>query len=274
MPKIKVKKTRDYTVMSNHHLRNHNLTLRAKGLLSLMLSLPESWDYSLQGLAQITKEGVSAVTTAMKELEQEGYVIRNRIRNEKGQLTDTEYIIYENPISKPPILENPILDKPEQEQPILEKCRQSNTKEVITNKVSKDVLNINPSIPQWDMIDRRNAITELFKDNIDYATLCTDHGKECIDELLDILVETYCSTRQTVHISDNDIPLNIVRGKLMKLASQHIRYVLLSLSKNTTKVHNIKSYLLACLYNSLSTVNHYYQAEVTHDLYGTPSYIE
>lgn len=90
MAVFRVEKNRDFTVMSNHHLRNEKLTLKAKGLLSLMLSLPENWDYTLKGLTFICKEGVDAIRVAVLELEKEGYVERKRKRNEKGQLTEIE----------------------------------------------------------------------------------------------------------------------------------------------------------------------------------------
>ena len=82
MSVFRIEKTKDFTIMSNHHLRNRNLTLKAKGLMSLMLSLPEEWDYTLKGLSLISKEGVDAIRVAVLELEQQGYVVRERIRNE------------------------------------------------------------------------------------------------------------------------------------------------------------------------------------------------
>lgn len=94
---FRVEKTQDYITMSNRHFKNKNLSLKAKGLLSLMLSLPEEWDYTLKGLAHINKEGVDAVRTAVIELENEGYIVRKQIRNENGQMGASEYIIYESP---------------------------------------------------------------------------------------------------------------------------------------------------------------------------------
>ena len=86
MAVFRIEKTRDYTVMSNHHLRNTNLSLKAKGLLSLMLSLPENWDYTTKGLARICKDGVDSICAGVRELEEQGYVIRERVRNPNGQL--------------------------------------------------------------------------------------------------------------------------------------------------------------------------------------------
>ena len=135
MAVFRVEKTRDYTVMANHHLKNKELTLKAKGLLSVMLSLPEDWDYTLKGLSHINREGVDAIREAVRELERAGYMIRNRVRNEKGQLSDTEYVIYEQPRapevaadSQQPdspaleksTLDNPILENPTQDNPTLD----------------------------------------------------------------------------------------------------------------------------------------------------------
>ena len=102
MAVFRVAKTRNYTVMSNHHFRNRELSLKAMGLLSLMLSLPNTWDYSLKGLATICGDGITSVRAGIIELEKHGYVVRERIRDEYGRLADTEYTIYEIPQTKPP----------------------------------------------------------------------------------------------------------------------------------------------------------------------------
>lgn len=168
MAVFRVEKTKDYTVMANHHLRNTQLSLKAKGLLSLMLSLPENWDYTTKGLSCICKDGIDSINATVKELEEQGYVVRKRIRNEKGQLTSIEYTILEKPqlidtsefqpkpenpildnpiLDKPtlvkPTLEYPILEKPEQAEPILVKPHQLNTHLSSTNLLNPDLLNIN-----------------------------------------------------------------------------------------------------------------------------------
>lgn len=99
MAVFRVEKTKDFTIMSNHHLRNTELSLKAKGLLSLMLSLPEDWDYTTKGLAHICKDGVDSITTALKELERHGYLTRQRLRYDNGQLGDIEYTIHQFVIS-------------------------------------------------------------------------------------------------------------------------------------------------------------------------------
>ena len=105
MAVFRVERNSGYTVMSNHHLRNKELTLKAKGLLSQMLSLPEDWDYTLAGLSHINRESIDAIRTAVWELEKAGYILRRQGRDEKGKMTAIEYTIYEQP---QPMLENPI----------------------------------------------------------------------------------------------------------------------------------------------------------------------
>ncbi len=95
MAVMRVEKNGNYTIMANYHLRDNRLSMKAKGLLSVMLALPPEWDYTLKGLTKISKEGISAIRAAIVELEAAGYVTRARVRNEAGQLTDTEYTIYE-----------------------------------------------------------------------------------------------------------------------------------------------------------------------------------
>ena len=171
MAVMRVEKNLNYTVMANYHLRDKGISLKAKGLLSLMLSLPSEWDYTLAGLAYINKEGIDAIRTAIRELENAGYIVRARQRNEAGQLLDTEYLIYEYPqnndaiicghsvspevssthLSKKPILANPILDNPTldlpmQEEPMLENPIQINKDINNTDLSNPDQSNIHPSI--------------------------------------------------------------------------------------------------------------------------------
>lgn len=162
MAVFRIEKRKDYTVMANHHLRNTGLSLKAKGLLSLMLSLPENWDYTTKGLSRICKDGIDSISATVKELEASGYVIRKRIRNERGQLTSTEYTILEQPQTIEnkdflPKQEKPILGKSEQENPmqeelkqggpILEKPNQLNTNTSKTNLENIDLLNRDRSNP-------------------------------------------------------------------------------------------------------------------------------
>ena len=285
MAVFRVEKTRDYTVMANHHLKDRRLSLRAKGLLSVMLSLPEEWDYTLKGLSIISKEGVDAIAESVKELERAGYVLRSRQRDEQGRLRGMEYVIYERPQQpgmNPPTREKPVQvkpaqekptqvspaqDKPEQAAPAQENPPQSIPQKEIINKSSTQASNpdrINPAPPS-DM----ESVRRLVKRNMSYDVLIQDERFPAgrLDEIVDLITETLCSKRETICVAGDEYPARAVKDKLLRLNSLHIEYVLNCLDRNTTQVRNIKKYLLAALFNAPSTIDSYYAALVNHDLY-------
>jgi len=298
---FRVEKTKDYTVMANHHLRNTEISLKAKGLLSLMLSLPDNWDYTTKGLSCICKDGIDSINATIKELETSGYLIRRRTRNDKGQLTTTEYTIFEkpqkadttdvppkrenptleNPVLEKPILETPILEKPKQGEPILVNPHQLSTNKLKTDLLNKEGLSIHPSNPYpsstepkkkmgYDGIgcNSANEVKELVLKNIEYEYIKHDHNRDQINEIVDLMVETLCSTKDTINVSGDDYPAQLVKEKLLRINSLHIGYVFECLNKTTTYVRNIKRYLLATLFNAPSTIDNYYSALVKHDFYG------
>ena len=296
MAVFRIEKTRDYTVMANHHLRNTKLSLKAKGLLSLMLSLPEDWDYTTKGLAKICKDGVDSICSTVNELEEHGYVIRERIRNAKGQLTDIQYTILEQPKppqpgqGKPkqenPVLDSPVLGTPKQEEPEQGNPAQLNTKKSSNQGLNTDLSNTEVSNPiqsnpyedelqaadgmGTDTRSSREIYREIILENIEYRHLVQNNqiDRERLDELVELIVDTVCSARKTIRIAGDDYPAEVVKSRFMKLDSSHIEYVLSSKQENTTYVRNIKKYLLAALYNAPSTISSYYTSLVNHDLYG------
>ena len=290
MSVFRVEKNKGYTVMSNHHLRNHTLSLKAKGLLSQMLSLPDDWDYTLQGLAQINKESIDAIREAVRELERAGYIKRSRERDERGCLRGTVYTIYEQPHTEPtpeepaqalPASENPTLEKPMLDKPTLENPMQLITKGRNKEKQNTDQ-SITDSIPfpsgfPETPVQKRTEAKESFEryrnlilENIDYDVLASDPhvDRELLDEIVDLVQETVCSTRSQIRVAGNDYPTEVVRSKLLKLNSEHIRFVTDCLKQNTTRIRNIRQYLLAMLFNAPSTMNSYYTALVAHDMAG------
>ena len=289
MSVFRVEKNKGYTVMSNHHLRNHALSLKAKGLLSQMLSLPEDWDYTLQGLAQINKESIDAIREAVRELERAGYIKRSRERDERGCLRGTVYTIYEQPHAEPtpeeptqekPALNNPTLEKPMLEKPTLENPMQLNTKSTKKRKRQSTDVSITDSIPfpsgfpetpvqkRTEAKETFESYRELILENIDYDVLAGDPcvDREQLDEIVALVQETVCSTRSRIRVAGNDYPAEVVRSKLLKLNSEHIRFVMDCLKQNTTRIRNIRQYLLAMLFNAPSTMNSYYTALVAHDM--------
>ena len=299
MSVFRVEKNKGYTVMSNHHIRNHTLSLKAKGLLSQMLSLPDDWDYTLQGLAQINKESIDAIREAVRELERAGYIKRSRERDERGCLRGTVYTIYEQPHAEPtpeeptqekpaldnptlekPALDNPTLEKPMLDKPTLENPTQLNTESTKKRKRQSKDLSITDSIPfpsgfpdvtaqkRTEAKESFERYRDLILENIDYDVLASDPhvDREQLDEIVDLLQETVCSTRSRIRVAGNDYPAEVVRSKLLKLNSEHIRFVMDCLKQNTTRIRNIRQYLLTALFNAPSTMSSYYAALVAHDM--------
>jgi hypothetical protein len=137
MSVMRVHKNKNFTVMSNYHFKEKGLSLKAKGLLSLMLSLPDNWDYSIAGLTTLSKDGKDSVMSALGELEKFGYLTRVRLTNDKGQFAGVEYNIFEEPQKDLPIAANPILDNENEEKRIAEKPPQLNTNSSITNSIKE-----------------------------------------------------------------------------------------------------------------------------------------
>jgi hypothetical protein len=299
MAVFRVERNKGYTVMSNHHLRNKELTLKAKGLLSQMLSLPEDWDYTLAGLSRINREKIDAIREAVRELERAGYIQRSRERDEKGRLRGADYIIYEKPPNldlptlENPTLDNPTLEKPMQEKPTLENPMQLNKDISKTDLPKKETSNTDlsntDSIPilspdpsplegaaepperkRKEVNDAYKIYEEIIKDNIEYDHLVT-YGrveKERLDEIVSLILETVCTRRKTIRIAGDDYPAELVKAKFMKLDSSHIEFVFDCMKENTTKIRNIKQYLKAVLFNAPNTIDSYYTALVNHDMYG------
>ena len=308
MAVFRVERNKGYTVMSNHHLRNKELSLKAKGLLSQMLSLPEDWDYTLKGLSLINREKIDAIREAIKELERAGYIVRSRERDEKGRLRGADYVIFEQPQPPTPdlpTLENPTLDNPMQEKPTLEKPTLENPTQLKKEKSNTDlssthsipILSPNPSPCREAATPPERKGTEaaaqsavdiyreIIKDNIDYHILKQDmkFDSDRLDEIVDLMLETVCTARKRVRIAGDDYPAELVKSKFMKLDGEHIRFVLDCMRENTTKIRNIKQYLKAALFNAPSTIGNYYTSLVAHDMasgalspkkpqYGDPDY--
>ena len=283
MAVFRIERTRDYTVMSNHHLRNANLSLKAKGLLSMMLSLPEDWNYTTRGLAKICKEGVDAIGAALRELEATGYIVRHKLRDRQGRISDTEYVIYEQPqLRKPdtdsPDTENPYMDKPDTEKPAELNIEKSNTQKSITQGASTDSIPFRePAAAQLPERKGRDAMSvsemesyrDLILENIEYDHLCREFTtyREDLDEIVELMVETVCAKRKTTRIAGSDFPHEVVRSRFLKLDCSHIEFVMECLRNNTTEIRNMKQYLLAVLFNAPTTISNHYTAQVNHDMY-------
>ena len=288
MAVFRIERTRDYTVMSNHHLRDKALSLKSKGLLSMMLSLPEDWNYTTRGLAKICKEGVDAIGGALRELEAAGYIVRHQLRDRQGRISDTEYVIYEQPQPKAPDTpqpdtaspdtENPYLADPDTEKPAELNIEKSRTQKSNTQGSSTDSIPFRgtaaarpperkgrDAMSMEEMQDYR----ELILENIEYDHLCREFEtyREDLDEIVELIVETVCARRKTTRIAGADFPHEVVRSRFLKLDSSHIEFVMESLHNNTTEIRNMKQYLLTVLFNAPTTMNNHYTAQVNHDMH-------
>lgn len=300
MAVFRIEKNKNYTVMANYHLRDISLSLKAKGLLSLMLSLPEGWDYTTKGLACICKDGVDSICSTVKELENAGYVQRRRLRNELGHLTEIEYTILEKPVrpssseesalpdspakaGTPPKREKPVLDYPEQaipeqEEPEQENPAQLNIQESITEKSITDLSSKDSFFPstgalpvnkQAPLTDGR-AERERIREQIAYEIMVERYSREQLDELVEIMLEVSMNRSLTIRIGrDAEYPTSYVQDRFSRITSMHIERVCDGIRDNHTQVRNTKAYLLAALFNAVSTLDSYYTMQANSDFGGS-----
>ncbi len=297
MAVYRVERTRDYTVMSNHHLKDTSLSLKAKGLLSLMLSLPDDWNFNMRGLSSICKEGLEAIGSALKELEKAGYMVRNQLRGANGRITDTEYIIYERPqepapadpdIAAPdtpppdttlPYPGNPDVVEPDMADPSAENPALLNTKKSSTKKINTQRPNIHsfpppaPSTPPAAPAAPVEGMKEIFerrediKAQIEYDLIADPCNRTQLDEFVEIMLEVALSRSPTMKIGrDAEYPTAFVQQRFEQLNSEHIRKVLDGIQENTTRVWNTRAYLLAALFNAPATTDNHYTMLVNHDM--------
>ena len=254
----------------------------------MMLSLPEDWNYTTRGLAAICKEGVDAIGGALRELETAGYIVRYQLRDRQGRISDTEYVIYEQPQPKnpdtpqpdtaSPDTENPDMVKPDTEKPAELNIEKSNTEKTITYGSSTDSIPFRePAAAQLPERKGRDAMSvsemesyrDLILENIEYDHLCREFTtyREDLDEIVELMVETVCAKRKTTRIAGSDFPHEVVRSRFLKLDCSHIEFVMECLRNNTTEIRNMKQYLLAVLFNAPTTISNHYTAQVNHDMY-------
>ncbi len=238
----------------------------------MMLSLPDDWNYTTRGLAKICKEGVDAIGSALRELETAGYIVRNQLRDQQGRISDTEYVIYEKPQPRQP--ETP---RPDTEKPAELNIEKPNTQKQNTHGASTDSIPFRETAAaQLPERKGRDAMSvseienyrELILENIEYDYLCREFStyREDLDEIVELMVETVCAKRKTTRIAGSDFPHEVVRSRFLKLDSEHIRFVMDGMQKNTTEVRNMKQYLLAVLFNAPTTISNHYTVQVNHDM--------
>ena len=277
MAVFRVERTRDYTVICNHHLKDMNLSLKAKGLLSIMLSLPDTWNYTTRGLAAICKEGVDAIRSGIQELEKAGYIIRRRLRGPDGRITDTEYVIYEQPIqpNTPPAPEEPDAPSPGAEGPDMPAPHTENPyavgpgavapfagnpAQLNINQVSTDGSKTNLSCLTEGQVRARRAEIQA---QIEYDTIRTVENQGQIDEFVEIMLEVSLTESPTIRIGqEREYPTAFVRERFAQLNSSHIERILDAILENSRRVRNTKAYLLAALFDAPASKENHYTMQV------------
>ncbi|MFI3326835.1 MAG: DUF6017 domain-containing protein [Clostridia bacterium] len=268
----KVKVNKDFSIISNHHLRDIILSLKAKGLLSLMLSLPSTWDFTVQGLTNLCTDSINSVSSAVKELEKKQYIIRKRIRNEKGQLTNSEYYIFEKPTSEEEVdsVVSKATPKPKKQK---ETCGQVSQNQTATtfepqetfepeenDETANFLLNLSTDLGYTFMrFTSIDDVKDFVYNNIEIEAFTDDTDKKKAKELANLIIEILCSTQKIIKVGSNEFPSIMVKQKFAKISNDHIEYVLYCFSKNTTNIKNIREYLIVSLFNAPSTIDSYYE---------------
>ena len=311
---FRVEKTGNFTVMSNTHLKDRRLSYKAKGLLSVILSLPPDWDYTITGLSVIAADGVDSVKTAIKELEQYGYVTRTQLRDELGRMAQNEYRVYEDPADNPDFVQpeqvSPEKDAPDEkpssssprkrssfsvspsaENPSTVTPTADNTQADTIIKLNKNILNTDASIHSFtpaqaqesedrtESIDKgknisftsvaeRELYSEVIRENICYDEKYA-HGigdSQQVDELVSIMTDVVCSSSPTIRVNGEAVLHEVVKSRFLELTDEEIDYVLHALHHNSSRIGNMRSYLITTLYNSKSTVSNYYANMACNDI--------
>ena len=308
---------KNFTIINNKGLQDPNLGIASRGLLATMLSKPDDWNFSIKRLAKELKDGERKISTALKELEQNKYLVRKRICDRQGKVTDWLYLFSDEPLSdeilkqnfrqinyenepesseeqnvfqqqKEPHLQNVDVDKQRKkphrrfadvDNADLENV--DNKKELSYKELSYKILSYDLSINQSqnDKIDEIEKYRNILKTQISYEYLVDDLKEhkisgnlDILDGLIEIMTEVMISEQKTYRISGAERSSNSIKGNIMKLEYEHIVYVLECLYKNTTKIKNIKNYMLTCLCNAPATIGQYYQNEAVTSLYGRKEY--
>jgi hypothetical protein len=288
MPVFRVDKSRDFTVVANCIFKDRSLSAKAKGILVEMLSLPDSWDFTLKGLTTLFTDGIDSIRQGINELESRGYIVRERKRDARGRLGGMEYVIYEtphkpvenSPESAEPTTENPTQEFSTEERPTTYKeLSKSITNASITKESSTDSFlpEVSKSFEDYEPVERsgRKEVSdtsrarEEIKRQIEYDILVQRCQPSQLDELVEIMLEVKMNLSPTTRFSRDEVyPTVYVQDRYSKLTSEHIEQVLDGIRGNTSKVMHTKAYLMKCLFNAPETLENKVMMDVNHDLFG------
>lgn len=268
--------TKNFTMVHNEYLRDKNLSLAGKGILTVMLSLPKTWNFSIKGLAAYTGQGEKAISTALKACEKAGYLVRERVVDVlTGRVVDWEYHYSDN------LLSDEIKQKAYKSWAINEKLsnkikslfssKQNNTKadNPLTAGGNVVVADVGTEANQEYKKEKtcllnpqsiRDKMEEI-KTRISYDYLCDVFNRERVDELVQIMTDAETSTAEYLRIAQQNVSVESVRTRFSMIKDPHIEYVFACIDSITTPIRNIRSYILTCLYNAPSSIATYYSHE-------------
>lgn len=319
MPIIRDKHKSNYTIISNNALRDTDISIKSRGFLAVILSLPDDWNFTVRGLAKVCGEGLSGTTAAVKELEGKNYIKRVMRRGKDGRIIDTVYTVYENTVAenteqqkteKNPECEacgqdenkeeaygdiffapdfNPSAEKPYTENPSTVKPKTEKRALIIKDKENKDIQMTDIKNPDHTKsnhdrklydekeghddktvcvtdgvgCDEADEVKKTLKNNISYDALAANRPRDVrlIDSIVELMTETLCTRKKELVISGSSYKAELVKRRLMSLEADHIEYVVECINTMTTKVRNIKKYMLAMLFNAPVTIEGYYCAK-------------
>ena len=303
MPVFRVDKSRDFTVVANCVFKDRSLSAKAKGILVEMLSLPESWDYTLKGLTTLFSDGIDSIRQGINELEKHGYIVRERKRDARGRLGGMEYVIYETPHivreedqtsqsvenfapeSPEPTTEKPTQDSSAEEMPtVYKEINKYNKNKSMTFEINKNSFlsevseNLEECAPvenpdcrpvgRKEISDTSRARDEI-KKQIEYDVMVQRCQPSQLDELVEIMLEVRMNLSPTTRFSRDEVyPTVYVQDRYSRLNAEHIEQVLDGIRENTSKVMHTKAYLMKCLFNAPETLESKVIMDVNHDLYG------
>ena len=279
---IRVPKVTNYTVMSNHHLTDRDLSFKAKGLMSYMLSRPDDWDFTIAGLSRLNKDGRDAIGRIIQELESHGYLERVRRRQSKGTFGTMEYILHEQPMPGNPALDkpalespgqdNPVLDNPAQEKPVQGNRPQLNTDRQNTERKKNENKNTESSTTDLSNPDQSNTermrvpeVQEEVKERLNYDSMILQYDKARVDEIVGLIVDVLTSRKDFYLINGAETPEYSVKEHVRRFNDSHLEYVIECLQNNCSDIRNIRNYLLTTIYNAVDTISNYYDSRVRHD---------
>lgn len=254
-----INKTQGFTVVNNEILRNKELGIKERGLLITLLSLPDSWEFSVLGLTKILPDGKDAINAGIRKLEKMGYVRRIQTKNEAGQFNG-----YDWEVSDTPFAENPSTEKPFTENPLTENPSQSNTNQSNTNLVNTNY--INPSFIHSERGKEKKEKVMLVREELKmlmgYEQL---EGDDIAVDLFELCVEI-CSNENNIRINGREVPASIFQSKIRKLYYEDLMRIADQIRSQKHKIKNIKNYMMTALYNETVISNVYYTNRVKVDM--------